>query len=105
MLCDSLAVSDSPPETRLVQSDHREGQLSLPGLKLVAVEGPDRGREVTARRGVVRVGTAVDADFVLTDTSVSRCHLELRLGAELVVRDLRSTNGTRVDGVLSLIHI
>src|SRR5438552_15838386 len=55
------------------------GWLSLPSIKLVIVDGPDRGREVTARRGVVRVGTARDNDLVLSDDTVSRRHFEVRL--------------------------
>lgn len=75
-------------------------QLRLPGVKLSIVDGPDRGREVVARRGVVRIGTATDNDLVLTDSAVSRRHLEVRLRSEeLIVVDLDSTNGTVVDGV------
>jgi len=98
-LCDSRSVGDERrPETRIV-SDDRGESLQLPGLKLTVVEGPDRGAEVVARRGIVRVGSASDADLVLTDSAVSRRHLEIRLGNELRVTDLRSTNGTKVDGV------
>jgi DNA-binding NtrC family response regulator len=74
--------------------------LELPGLKLTVVEGPDRGRESVARRGVVRIGSSTDNDLVLTDGAVSRRHLEVRLrGDEVHVVDLDSTNGTLVDGV------
>ncbi|MBI2891936.1 MAG: sigma 54-dependent Fis family transcriptional regulator [Deltaproteobacteria bacterium] len=87
------------PETRAL----REGgaaHLQLPGIKLTVVEGPDRGREAVARRGAVRIGTAGDNDLVLTDTAVSRRHLEVRLRAgEVRAVDLGSKNGTTVDGV------
>jgi len=74
--------------------------LSLPGIKLTVLEGPERGREVTATRGVVRVGGARDNDLVLSDDAVSRRHLEIRLRKDEVrVVDLGSTNGTTVDGV------
>jgi transcriptional regulator with GAF, ATPase, and Fis domain len=88
------------PETSTVAQPLACGILSLPGIKLTVLEGPDRGQEVTARRGVVRIGTERDNDLVLTDDAVSRRHLEVRLSSDEVrVRDLGSTNGTIVDGV------
>ncbi len=40
-------------------------------------------------------------DIILSDISVSRRHLEIQVeGAELLVRDLDSKNGTRIDGRL-----
>ena len=86
-------------ETRIVRDESGE-RMELPGVKLTVVDGPDRGTEVVAKRGRVQIGTAADADLVLTDTSVSRRHLEVRLaGPRMIVRDHSSTNGTRVDGV------
>src|SRR5262249_14682059 len=44
----------------------------------------------------ITVGTAVGNDFVLTDDTVSRYHLELASrGDRILVQDLGSTNGTR----------
>ena len=89
----------SKPDTRVVETG-LESRLALPGVKLVVIEGPDRGMELTARRGIVKIGTASDNDLALSDTSVSRQHVELRLRADdVTVRDLGSTNGTTVDGV------
>jgi DNA-binding NtrC family response regulator len=87
-------------ETREIRDTFGGGELKLPGLKLTVMEGPDRGRELVARRGVLSVGTASDNDLVVTDDSVSRRHLEIRLRTDEVrAIDLRSTNGTYVDGV------
>jgi pSer/pThr/pTyr-binding forkhead associated (FHA) protein len=48
---------------------------------------------------VVTLGRALDNDIVLEDSRVSRYHAELRLeGERCRVRDLRSTNGTLVNG-------
>ncbi len=89
----------SDVDTRVVRDDAGV-HLELPGVKLTVLEGPDRGLEMTARRGMVRIGTASDNDLVLQDTAVSRRHAELRLrGDGAVLRDLGSTNGTRIDGV------
>jgi serine phosphatase RsbU (regulator of sigma subunit) len=59
----------------------------------------------TGRRHVVgplglRIGRTPPADIVLLDSEVSRSHCVVALdGAELLVSDLGSTNGTYVDGV------
>lgn len=96
-------VSERKP---LVSVDHTERQdhpdeaVTLPGTKIIVVEGPDAGVEIVAHRSVVRVGKANDNDLVLGDRSVSRHHFEIRVrkdAARLV--DLGSTNGTTVDGV------
>ncbi len=87
-------------ETRELRHAHPGAQLKLPGVKLTVIEGPDRGREVVARRGVIRVGSAADADLTLRDDAISRRHLQLKLRADEVrVIDLDSTNGTYIDGV------
>ncbi len=49
--------------------------------------------------GRMRIGKAQDNDLVLTDDTVSRHHCELIRSPEGIhIRDLDSTNGTRVDG-------
>jgi DNA-binding NtrC family response regulator len=42
------------------------------------------------------VGRSVDADLVLEETSVSRRHLAIEVGARVVLRDLESANGVRI---------
>jgi DNA-binding NtrC family response regulator len=45
------------------------------------------------------VGTHADNDLVLTDSTVSRYHLEIRVRRDgIEVRDLDTTNGTKYDG-------
>ena len=86
--------------TRVISDRSNSAHLTIPGIKLIVVEGQDRGKELVARRGIIRVGTSEDNDLVVADDSVSRRHLEIRLrGDEVRVLDLRSTNGTTVDGV------
>jgi transcriptional regulator with GAF, ATPase, and Fis domain len=75
-------------------------QVVLPSLKLVTTSGPDQGAAVTAKRGILRVGTAPDNDLVLHDRSVSRHHLRIELRSDrVIIEDLDSSNGTRIDGV------
>lgn len=68
-------------------------------LRISVLFGPDKGHALTSAEPLVRVGTDGDAELVLTDTSVSRMHLELRRTACGVrVRDLESRNGTVLEG-------
>jgi transcriptional regulator with GAF, ATPase, and Fis domain len=74
--------------------------LEVPTFRLRVVDGPDRGTEVALVMPRIRVGTGDENDLVLTDPKVSGQHLEvLQLGERVVLRDLDSTNGTRVRGL------
>jgi hypothetical protein len=50
-------------------------------------------------RAVTRLGRGTDVDIRVDDPGVSRHHVEILLGNDVVLRDLNSTNGTYVDGV------
>jgi hypothetical protein len=50
-------------------------------------------------RPVTRIGRGSEADLRVDDAGVSRNHLEVLLGREVLLRDLGSTNGTYVNGV------
>jgi DNA-binding NtrC family response regulator len=90
----------SRPATTILRVGERPVAVELRGFSLAVVEGPDAGRQARpTRRGFV-VGTHDSSDLVLTDPAVSRHHF--RVDAEeqdYVLRDLGSTNGTRVGGV------
>jgi len=84
--------------TDLVEKSN-EG-LILPGLKLSVMDGTDIGKSVTTVDSLVRIGSAPDNQLVLTDSTVSRYHCEVRMNANgVAICDLGSTNGTTVDGV------
>ena len=71
------------------------------GLSLVVVAGPDAGRQLDVRPGVLRVGRSAEADLVVDDPDLSRVHAELTVTPEgVTLRDLGSTNGSAVDGAL-----
>src|SRR5262245_10289730 len=75
------------PETR--------SGTALTAVRVRVIRGPDAGRELAAERETVSIGTAQHNDLVLTDDTVSRYHLELRIAEDRVsVSDLGSTNGT-----------
>jgi transcriptional regulator with GAF, ATPase, and Fis domain len=73
--------------------------LSLRQCKLVIVKGTERGREYVIASDVIRVGKAEENDLVLKEETVSRVHFEIVRDAKgYLLRDLRSTNGTFLDG-------
>jgi transcriptional regulator with GAF, ATPase, and Fis domain len=83
-------------EIRTRMSPNHQGPSS--GLVLLVLSGLSKGttRAVGARLGI---GKAQDNDLVLGDDTVSRHHCEIvRMPDGIHVRDLGSTNGTRVDG-------
>ena len=66
---------------------------------LVVVAGGAEGTEVELEAERVVLGRGPSVDFAVDDTSVSQQHLALELTAEgYRARDLKSTNGTRVNG-------
>jgi hypothetical protein len=58
---------------------------------------PD-GTEHRLNSPVTRIGRGTDVDLRIDDPGVSRHHAEVVVGADVLVRDLGSTNGTKVDG-------
>ncbi len=66
---------------------------------VAVVRGPDRGSEVGLGTTAVTVGSDTGCDLVLRDEAVSGVHVLLaRTGAQVLVEDLDSTNGTQVGG-------
>ena len=68
-------------------------------LRLRGISGPTKGR-VWESDALLRAGRLATLEIVLDDTSVSRKHAEVALGADGLwyVRDNESTNGTYVNG-------
>jgi len=78
-----------------VEAEVVEGPDGLPGGSLVMADGK---RVVLGAEPVV-IGRLPECAVVLSDPNVSRRHAEVRRqGTEVVVADLQSTNGTRVNG-------
>jgi hypothetical protein len=79
-----------------VVAEVREGAEGLP---VGSVLLPD-GRRIVLGTDPVVIGRLPECAIVLGDPNVSRRHAEIRRhGSEVVVVDLQSTNGTRVNGV------
>lgn len=82
----ALSVVPPPPST----FDHPPAVLTLPG-----------GQRIELHEGHYVLGRHLQNDIVLNDTNVSRRHAEFVSAAgEVTVKDLGSTNGTKVNGVL-----
>lgn len=69
------------------------------GARLIILRGAQAGTQFTIRASLVRLGRDPSADIVLADHGASRRHAEIRAEAKgYVLYDLRSTNGTHVNG-------
>ncbi|MDX2089515.1 MAG: sigma 54-interacting transcriptional regulator [Kofleriaceae bacterium] len=80
-------------------TDDASGLLVERTFRLRVVSGPDQGKEHTLDEGTTMVGTHTDNDLVLTDSTVSRHHLEVRVRRDgIEIRDLDTTNGTKHGG-------
>ncbi len=80
-------------------TDDTSGLLLERSFRLRVVAGPDQGKEHMLDEGTTMVGTHVDNDLVLTDATVSRYHLEIRVRRDgIEIRDLDTTNGTKHGG-------
>src|SRR5436305_15305361 len=70
-------------------------------VELGVTEGASRGKRVAVVAGAAKIGSAPGNDLQLVDPTVSRFHCELRVrGSAITVRDVGSTNGTLVEGVI-----
>ena len=79
--------------------DAAAGADALSGPRLVVLTGPEAGRRL-GLAGEQTVGRGRAATLRLADPQISRAHARVRAGPEGVsVEDLRSKNGTRVNGV------
>jgi DNA-binding NtrC family response regulator len=92
--------SDAPENTQSVTwSQGKSARVQVREWTLEIVGGPDKGKKVATLESLLRVGSDPGNDLVLSDSTVSRRHLEVeRTGRGLLVKDLGSRNGTWVDG-------
>lgn len=84
------------PQTQIATRAAGSGPAAPEDLFLVVLSGDARGRRIKVGDSL-RVGSASDNDLILPDDTVSRHHCELsRAGNGILVRDLGSTNHTRI---------
>ena len=66
-------------------------------IKIEVESGQKRGTKVESESGVLRIGRADENDLLLTDDHVSGDHARIQAsGAQWVLHDMKSTNGTAV---------
>lgn len=91
-----VAMADALPDHTLV---HPVPPAVPPGAVLRVVPSAGPARDVPLDGRPLAIGRAADADVVIADPLVSRRHARLApRGGRLVLADLGSTNGTRVNG-------
>ena len=90
-----MVADSSSPITQTAVS----GSGGAGPLRLLVVDGPDRGAYLDLAPGVYRIGKGADVQLVLSDPLVSREHLLVHVSAHGVhVRDLGSKNGSFLGG-------
>lgn len=90
-------AGDQPPDagTRVFEVP----VVRAPDVVIEVREPNQPARTVPASGAAIRIGRAPDCELVLRDSRVSRRHARLAArGGVLVLTDLGSTNGTRVNG-------
>jgi DNA-binding NtrC family response regulator len=85
--------------TETIERETEGLKLRSRRIRVEVASGPDAGRVAELPGLAVRIGTSKDCDVVLTDSTVSRVHLHLRIERDAIrVLDAGSRNGTRIDG-------
>jgi len=97
-------VTDEPldfgPGTNSVVRDMGSFKLRSHKIHIDVVAGPDRGKVAVLPGPAATVGSGDECDLTLTDPTVSRSHVHLRIERdEIRVLDTGSRNGTIVDGL------
>ena len=97
-LVDGASVTCRPSSSAPTPTPRRRS-LPVSPVGVAVAHGPDAGWWLELLPGPHTVGRSREADTLLADPALSRVHLEIRCGSDgLQVRDLASTNGTRMDG-------
>ena len=68
--------------------------------KVYFMNGPEKGRKCEIDKTTIHIGRAPENDVQIKDKSVSRVHLKVvQRGNKYFITDLKSRNGTFIDGV------
>jgi DNA-binding NtrC family response regulator len=91
---------DAAPIDGTLPAETPAAGLSVPSFRLHVASGPDAGQSICSTSERVVIGTHPSCDLRLSDRLVSRFHCELAVvSGQLLLRDLGSRNGTRLDDV------
>ena len=76
------------------------GASDVKGDKLYVINGPMGGHVFNLMKEITIVGRVSDSDIQIRDSSISRRHAEIiRRGDIFLVKDLKSRNGTWINGI------
>ena len=69
-------------------------------ITLLVLQGLERGRRYEELKVPVTIGREEENTIQLNDERISRCHVKIQQDADrIILTDLESTNGTRVNGL------
>jgi hypothetical protein len=95
-------MNDTPEVSTAFRPKFDPPKLSAVGFVLEVLAGPDAGTRFRCNAGSIfpiLIGQSSSCEFRVSDPSVSRRHLSLELeGSRLRIEDLRSRNGTLLNG-------
>src|SRR5262245_46661724 len=92
-------MAERAPATTLLRLGDRPTAIEVRGFALEITAGPDAPKTVRGEKRSLLLGTHPSSEVELTDPHVSRLHARLDVeDTDYVLRDLGSTNGTRVGG-------
>jgi hypothetical protein len=93
-----MAADSENEGTKKFRTPRNGKRSSAEGWLFKVVTGSDRGRQYIATNTTLKIGRKTDNHIYLKDPKVSRYHAIIRIeGNRLFIRDLRSTNGTKVN--------
>lgn len=94
-------TKDFGSTTQLLGPSETKDLISLRKCFLVVTEGPNKDQKVElGKKKIIRIGKKDDNEFVISDQTVSRNHLEIESTSDsYLLRDLNSTNGTSINGI------
>jgi Protein of unknown function (DUF3662)/FHA domain len=94
----AAAAQPVGPATAMLPGQPRRPKVRAPA-SLVLLQGGQPIRVFPLNAPELRIGRAEQSDIALADPGVSRNHARvMREGDDFIVEDLRSTNGTEVNG-------
>ncbi len=96
---DGLDALDPELEVSQEDNDDNDATSAGPPMRLEIIAGPDAGKSKRFQSIRMVVGRTAGVDFLLSDQSVSRRHIEfITTDDGVMMKDLGSGNGTKING-------
>jgi len=99
-MADKINNTDGAAPTLIITRRDDEDRMLVQKCKLLVVSGPLKGKEFVVSSDNFTLGSGRNSDLMLDDSTISRRHCEIQLVPDgYNICDLKSTNGTSVQGV------